>query len=93
MDYETGLTELQKFIRSDDTQSWETFNLYKGRLWQNIEKARLFGDTPTLTNERNEVVFELNRLARDLAGTSFVDLSRNRPTMPGPIVKTMKSRT
>jgi V8-like Glu-specific endopeptidase len=44
-------------------------------LLENIQNRKLFGDTPELQHQRYHVIYQLNRMARDLFGISFNDLN------------------
>jgi hypothetical protein len=82
INYENGLQTLESFIKSEDSDDWRDFTLYKNRLAENLRKERRFGSTETLRSERSEIVDSLNPLALKLTGISFTDLAMGK--LPPP---------
>jgi len=89
MDYsiERAMKVLDQYIDPNDTEIWQEFSIFKGRLAENLRKERLFGSTETLRSERSEIIYALNPLAQRLTGVSFNDLAVGKspaalPSMP-----------
>jgi tetratricopeptide (TPR) repeat protein len=77
--YERGVRELQACLGSDHPQYSEAL-LYEQRLQENIDRSRRFGENRTRESERAEILSQLNNLAVQTAGLSFVDLCRVEPS-------------
>jgi chorismate mutase len=68
--YEMGLDQLRGKIDRRDPRYLDLL-VYEQRLGENIAKARLYGDTPTRSAERSEVIHRLNDLALSALNESF----------------------
>src|SRR5690348_13512326 len=73
MDYEQGLTELEKLLR--DTTLENDFLTYEARLRENLHKEQLYGSTEQTRANSAQIIDQLNRLAKNV-GTSFNALCR-----------------
>lgn len=71
--YEVGLHRLREGVDRVHPRFSELLT-YEQRLRENIAKARLYGDTPTRTAERAEVIHRLNDLALGVLSEPFNDL-------------------
>jgi nucleoside phosphorylase len=73
-DYEDVLNTIQALFRARgaDTRS-PKFDTLSVRLRENMEDARLFGDTPTLKSDRASILHELNRLSEDVFQKKFLE--------------------
>jgi tetratricopeptide (TPR) repeat protein len=70
--YERGLKELKQLCLGTDWED-EFLNL-EARLKANLYRERWFGLNPQLQSERNQIIAELNRLAKERYKISFNDL-------------------
>jgi hypothetical protein len=78
--YEIGLRRL----RGEMDQRYPRYLdllIYEQRLGENIAEARLYGDTPTRSAERSEVIHRLNELALSALNESFNDLCDSMPVL------------
>jgi hypothetical protein len=73
--YEIGLDTLIARIEKQDPCYTEML-VYEHRLRENIVWVRQFGDDDTRRSIRNEIIAQLNRLALDVLGVSFNELTR-----------------
>jgi hypothetical protein len=62
--------------RSGHYHRYDEFNVLEARLRENRSGERLYGASEQSRRERAQVIDALNRLALDVLGTSFNDLSR-----------------
>lgn len=74
VNYERGLEVLK--ARLEQTNRYDEFNVLEARLRENLSGERLYGASEQSRRERAQVIDALNRLALDVLGTSFNDLSR-----------------
>jgi endonuclease G, mitochondrial len=74
MNYENGLKILEAFVRLEDTDTLDEFDLYQSRLRRYLNKEKLFGSNSSLEFDIAEVIYSLNPLARRLTDMSFADL-------------------
>jgi hypothetical protein len=71
MNYERGLSALKKLAEG---QEWyPEVLLYEARLLENLHDEGLFGSGGPYQNTRNQILYQLNRLAYDHLGSSFND--------------------
>jgi len=87
--YETGLTQLLERLGQDHARYAEAL-VYQQRLQDNIDQARLYGDTPACSAERAQVVDNLNRLALKTVEVSFNEIcgrGRHELVLTMPIVR------
>lgn len=71
--YEQGLRELLHQLGTNHDRFAEAL-IFEQRLHENIERSRMFGGSLHLQTERAEILDQLNRLALDALGRSFVEL-------------------
>jgi hypothetical protein len=74
VNYERGLEILK--ARLERTGRYDEFNVLEARLRENLRDERTYGASEQSRRERAQVIDALNRLALDVLGTSFNDLSR-----------------
>ena len=74
VNYERGLQVLK--ARLEQTNRYDELNVLEARLRENLSGERLYGASEQSRRERAQVIDVLNRLALDVLGTSFNDLSR-----------------
>ncbi len=70
--YERSLERLSELLANADTETMLNFAVLEARLRENLRSESLFGSTETLRNERARIVYELNRIALDWDGSSFM---------------------
>jgi hypothetical protein len=74
MDYERGLAQLKQRLHNT---TWEQeFLVYESRLRDNLHRERLYGSNEQIRSDRAQVVYLLNRLARQI-NINFNDLCLN----------------
>jgi endonuclease G len=73
--YQNGMAILEVLIEPDDTESRDSFDLYKANLLRHLKEHRNFGDSDSTVNRD---IANLNHLARDVYGHSFNDLCVGR---------------
>jgi hypothetical protein len=78
--YEVGLDQLRGRIDRRDPRYLDLL-VYEQRLKENIGKARLYGDTSTLSADRSEIINRLNNLALSALNDSFNDLCDSAPML------------
>ncbi|AFZ22033.1 caspase family protein [Allocoleopsis franciscana] len=75
MDYRLGLQRLKELL---PPEAIEEFDLYEGRLLENLKEAERYGMSPSTQADRNKIMSSLNQLARTygeyLDNRSFNDL-------------------
>ncbi len=71
--YEKGLDRLLSLIDYTST-SYSSILIYQQRLTENIENARLHGDTENLRAERSVIITQLNLMSTSETGITFNDL-------------------
>jgi hypothetical protein len=71
--YEVGLHQLQSRMERSHPRYIELLT-YQQRLEENIRQARLYGDTPTRSAERSEIIHRFNELALSVLNAPFNDL-------------------
>jgi len=71
MNYEIGLDLLKQLL--PDMYSSE-FNVFEGRLRENLGREKLYGGNEVTRSERAQIIDQLNKLAVDNMGVSFVDI-------------------
>ena len=76
--YEVGLRRLRSEIDQSHHRHIELLT-YEQRIEENISNARLFGDTPTRSAERSEIIHRLNELALSELNKSYNDLCDSEP--------------
>ena len=76
--YEIGLRRLRSEIDQSYHRHIELLT-YEQRIEENISNARLFGDTPTQSAERSEIIHRLNELALSELNKSYNDLCDSEP--------------
>lgn len=79
--YENGLRTLKQEIGKHHA-CYGNLLVYEQRLQENIELSRRYGDTPTRTADRAQIIDELNALALSAVSTSFNDICAN--AVPSP---------
>jgi len=75
MNYENGLKILEAFVKAEDEQTLNEFDLAKAQLISQELEMKLFGPNDGVRANINRVIYKLNPLARRLTEMSFVDLS------------------
>jgi hypothetical protein len=73
MDYEKGLDALEAQL--EQTNRYLEFTALEGRLRENLQDEHLYGTSETSRSERARIITSLNRLALEVLGLSFNDLS------------------
>jgi hypothetical protein len=76
--YEQGISAMVERIGRDHPR-WAEVEAQRARLLENISGSRQFGDTEQRKSERNEIIYQLTKLASDLLGISFLELCGLRP--------------
>ena len=85
MDYELGLRTLKARLPAGVS---DKFDVYEGRLQDNLSRERLFGGTEQTRAERAAILYDLNQLAQAHLGVSFNKLCEPtaRPArQPAPV--------
>ena len=72
--YETELSLLLKRLGQEHPRYTEALVL-QSRLWENLARARLYGDTKTTHAERAQIIDTLNHLALETTGEPFIAAS------------------
>ena len=80
MNYERGLETLR--LQVEQTNRYDEFNVLEARLLENLSDDRLYGPSEQSRSGRARVIDQLNRLALDVLGVTFNDLSLGR-AFPG----------
>ncbi|RLC77818.1 MAG: hypothetical protein DRJ03_26220 [Chloroflexi bacterium] len=76
MNYERGLEVLKAQL--EQTNRYNEFNVLEARLLENLSDERLYGPSQQSRSDRARIIDQLNRLALDVLGISFNDLSLGR---------------
>lgn len=83
--YLHGLNHLREEVKAKGNHRvFGELNVFQTRLVENIEKARIQGDTPENEAKRVEIIEQLDKITSDLHNMSFYDYcqSISRPTPP-----------
>jgi len=76
MDYKRGMEILKAQL--ERTNRYDEFNILQARLLENLREERLYGPSEQNRSDRARILDGLNRLALDVLGISFNDLSLGR---------------
>jgi len=71
--YERGLQILKAQL--ERTNRYDEFNVLEARLQENLHDGRVYGPSEQNRSDRARIIDQLNRLALDVLGASFNDLS------------------
>lgn len=74
MNYENGLKILEAFVKLEDEQTLQEFDLAKGQLLHDLHDLKLFGANDGVQTNISRVIYKLNPLARRFTDMSFPDL-------------------
>ena len=72
--YLKGLNTLGQQLKTTDTDTRLTFGTLEARLRANLRDDDLFGSSESLRNDRNRIVYELNRLTLRQLNTTFNEM-------------------
>jgi hypothetical protein len=75
MNHENGLKILEAFVKPEDEQTLNEFDLAKSQLTRGLYDIKLFGSNNLVNADIDRVIYKLNPLARRLTDMSFGDLS------------------